>query len=59
MLLICDEKLLNRLDPVRVFAGADPETGEPVASDWASPGAQFRQGDEGYLIQVRLHRPYP
>ena len=32
--------------------GADPMTGEFIAEDWASPGAQCRDGEEGFIVQV-------
>ena len=52
MLLICDEKVLTRCDPVRVVAGADPKTGKFIEEDWASLGAQFRDGQAGFICQV-------
>ena len=55
ILQMCSEKVLTKLDPVRVFAGADPRTGEIIVDDWASPGAQFRTGAEGHVRQVGLH----
>jgi len=54
MLMICDEKTLTKMDPTRVFAGADPTTGIPIPDDWASPGAQFRAGELGHLCQVYI-----
>ena len=53
MLMICKESLFDE-DPTRVFAGADQNTGVPITSDWMSPGAQFRRGYHGHLVQVRL-----
>ena len=52
ILQMCNQKVLTDLDPVRVFSGADPSTGEPIPEDWASPGAQFRAGWEGHVRQV-------
>lgn len=54
ILQMTNEKVLTELDPVRVFAGVDPVTGEPIAEDWASPGAQFRAGFEGHLRKIPL-----
>jgi hypothetical protein len=54
MIMVCSQKTLVKLDPVRVFAGADPVTGVPVPEDWASPGAQFRVGAEGQRARVPL-----
>ena len=56
ILAMLDEKVLKKLDPVRVIAGADPITGEFIPEDWASPGAQFRAGEFGLLTRVRRHK---
>ena len=60
MLLICPQKIYTKCDPVRVFSGADPVTGVPIHTDWASPGSQFRAGMVGHRVQVytcTLSRP--
>ena len=46
-LCIVEEKLLTKLDPVRVVSGADPTTGEPLPEDVASLGAQLRALEKG------------
>ena len=57
IMAMCDEKVLTKCDPVRVIAGADPVTGELMAHDWASPGAQFRAGEAGHIIKVCTSHP--
>ena len=51
ILCIVDQKVLVGCDPVRVFAGADPKTGDFIDGDWASLGAQFRAGIDGILVR--------
>jgi hypothetical protein len=52
IMLMCPQKVIAELDPVRVFSGADPLTGEIIPEDWASPGAQLRAGIEGIECKV-------
>ena len=68
MLMMVDENVLTRCDPVRVVAGADPVTGNIVPEDVASLGAQFRELFPGVLRKVRFstsppthppHQPIP
>jgi hypothetical protein len=56
MLCVVEEKILDRLDPIRVIAGADPRTGKIIDSDYWSPGAQFRRGILGskHLVIITL-----
>ena len=48
-----DDKVMERCDPIRVIAGADPTTGKIIEDDFASLGAQFRAGEHGFLTTVR------
>lgn len=41
-LQVVNEKVLHRCNPIRVFAGADPQTGELLPEDYSSIGAQSR-----------------
>ena len=58
LLSICEDPVLKRCDPIKVFSGADPVTGELLTNDDSSPGAQFRAGKGGLLRKVthRLQR---
>jgi hypothetical protein len=52
LLSICEDPVLKRCDPIKVFSGADPVTGELLTDDDSSPGAQFRAGKGGLLRKV-------
>lgn len=52
LLLMVEDKTLTQCDPVRVFAGADPVTGELIPGDTTSPGAQMRELYDGVIVQV-------
>ena len=53
VLMICEESVLKEYDPVRVFAGADPVTGEINGEDNKSLGAQLRYLFNGVKARVR------
>jgi len=42
MLTMSEEPVTKRCSGTRIFAGADPKTGEFIVDDFSSPGAQFR-----------------
>jgi hypothetical protein len=50
------ESVLKEFDMIRVLAGADPLTGEIIADDIASPGAQARCLAAGVTVRVS-HAP--
>lgn len=53
VLMLLSEKVFRKCGAVRVVAGACARTGQPVAEDWASFGAQFRESAAGNtFIQV-------
>jgi hypothetical protein len=57
MLMAVGEKTLDKFNPVRVFAGADPTTGELIDEDYWSPGAQLRRGWDGFVTTVGATPP--
>ena len=52
-LMITKESVLKMFDMIRVVAGADPDTGDILEEDTASPGAQARYLAKGVPVQVR------
>ena len=59
LLTIAHEYNLKKYSATRVFAGADPVTGEAVEEDWSSFGAQMRALKDGVAIVVRLTQTAP
>ena len=57
LLLMVEDKILTKCDPVRVMAGADPVTGELIPGDVRSFGAQMRELYDGVMIQVMSVAP--
>ena len=58
IMLMCPQKVIAELGPVRVFSGANPLTGQIIPEDWASPGAQLRAGMEGIECKVNIMRAH-
>ena len=61
ILMVVEEKVLKKCNPIRVVAGADPHTGAFIPGDYQTIGAQCRELFDGVLVEVFIftsHLPH-